>query len=187
LQTGWAVEGGARLLLFDDDLLRAWTVSFSVLHIYNHGKRPDIQVPFTTLVPDATDPNLPPTEIRFGVDVPGLTIRSLNRTFVTLGAGREWYLLGSGDCDGPAWRIGFDTGGRWGMTNLETHELRHRIDVIGGVWLAVHGDVEIPCGCCTLYGGLRAEWSYTWSDVLQQQNDSDLQDVTLMMTLGVRF
>lgn len=191
LQTGWAVEGGARLVLFDADLIRAWTVQFGVTHLYNHGKNPQIKVPFTTLVPGAgsdVDPNPQPELVRFGVDVPGVTIRSLNRTYVTLGLGREWYLMGSAACDdAPAWRFGVDFGGRYGMANLELWELRHRIDVIGGGFVAAHTDVEIPCGCCRVYAGFRAEWGYTWSDILQAQNKSDIQDLNLMMTLGVRF
>ena len=35
--------------------------------------------------------------------------------------------------------------------------------------------------------GFRAEWSYTFSEILQGQNNGDVQDVLLMLNLGVRF
>src|SRR5207248_1751425 len=45
-----------------------------------------------------------------GTTFPSLTIKSMNRTFVDLTGGREWYLNApaSGCC--PLWRAGFDAG-----------------------------------------------------------------------------
>jgi hypothetical protein len=114
-----------------------------------------------------------------------------NRTFLTLGGGREWYIFGSArgtrDSDCARWRIGVDGGGRYGTLKADMAEIRHFTDVIAGVYGAIHSDVDIPCGCCTFYGGLRAEFDYTWSDVLQIQNKSDLGGINLMLTFGVRY
>ena len=66
-------------------------------------------------------------------------------------------------------------------------QLRHLTDVIGGPYVAFRTDYEIPCGSCIYQFGLRAEWDYIWSDVLQRQNNSDVMDVNLLLTFGVRF
>jgi hypothetical protein len=34
---------------------------------------------------------------------------------------------------------------------------------------------------------LRGEWAYTWSDILQIQNNSDLSEFAVMIQAGVRF
>ncbi|MCC6418188.1 MAG: hypothetical protein IT429_08035 [Gemmataceae bacterium] len=190
LQTGWAIEGGARSLFFDTDLTGAWTVSYSVSNVNNHGKRPDIRIPLQILVPTPPTPQNTSggaAPVHFGVDVPGVTVQSLNRTYANLGFGREWWLLGSANCDGRNWRAGLDVGGRWGSANLGLQELRHRSDVIGAVWVALHTDVEIPWACYAFIAGFRVEWDYTWSDILQRQNNSDLTTFNLLANFGVRF
>ena len=68
-----------------------------------------------------------------------------------------------------------------------TVAIRHRTDVVGQVFFALHSDVEVPCGCCIFQAGVRVEWDYTWSDILQRQNDSNMQDLNVMINLGIRF
>jgi hypothetical protein len=111
----------------------------------------------------------------------------LNRTFFNLGGGREYYLFGAPQGDSWTWRAGFDAGGRYGSAKLELHEIRHRTDTIAGIFIALHSDVEIPYGCITLFAGVRLEWDYTWMDILQHQNNSDLQDINLILNTGFRF
>ena len=48
-------------------------------------------------------------------------------------------------------------------------------------------DIEYPCGCCTPFAGIRGEYGYTWTDILQHQNRADLQYLGLLFNLGVRF
>ncbi len=55
------------------------------------------------------------------------------------------------------------------------------------MFVGLSSDVEIPCGCCTFLAGMRGEWGYNWADILQHQNSSDLQDVNILFTAGVRF
>jgi hypothetical protein len=127
------------------------------------------------------------TRIDFGKGgVPGVTIQSLNRTFVNLGPGREWYLFGSAFAPGNKVRIGVDGGGRWGSARMELHEFHHRTDTIAGLYAAAHADLEIPCSpCCVFYAGLRVEWDYTWMDILQRT--SDIQDINALANFGVRW
>jgi hypothetical protein len=124
----------------------------------------------------------------FVYNAPGVTIHNYNRTFVNLALGREWYLTGSAlDC-GNKWRIGCDVGGRWGTSSLELNEIRHRVAVCEGLFVSLHSDLEIPCCSVVFLAGLRAEWSYTFCDqILQEQNDTNLQEINLMLTAGVRF
>jgi hypothetical protein len=190
LQTGWAIEGGGRSLFFNPAMTGAWAVNYSISNVTNHGENPEIKAPLNVLVPDAAGGA--PHSVQFGQNgLPGVTIRNLNRTFVNLGFGRDIYLFGSasppGQPSGTLWRVGVDFGGRYGTARLELEELRHRTDVIAGVWVGVHSDVEIPWGCSTFVVGLRLEWDYVWSDILQIQNDSDLMDLNLMLNFGVRF
>ena len=78
-------------------------------------------------------------------------------------------------------------GGAWGSASAEFNEIRHRTDVVGGVLASVHTDLEFPigCCCCVFYTGFRLEWSYIWGDILQRK--SDIEEINLLFTLGVRF
>ncbi|HYV38573.1 MAG TPA: hypothetical protein VE988_23010 [Gemmataceae bacterium] len=199
LQTGLYMGAGGKSLFFDPSATSAWTVELSIANINNHAHAPTTYtgIPLNIFVPQnpaspVTPPDstgaLPPQRVFFGKNgVPGVTVRDYNRTFFDVGGGREYYLCGSAGCGAPTWRVGCDTGGRWGSANIDFNEIRHRSDVIGGVWLAAHSDIEIPCGCCMIQGGLRVEYAYTWSDILQIQNKSDVQDVNILFNLGIRF
>lgn len=129
-----------------------------------------------------------PAQAFFVYTAPGVTIHNYNRTFFNFAVGREWYLQGSAHDCGTRWRAGADLGGRWGTTSLQLNEIRHRTAVAEGIFVALHSDVEIPCCSVVFLYGLRAEWSYTFSDqILQEQNDTNLQEFNLMATAGVRF
>jgi hypothetical protein len=128
------------------------------------------------------------TQAFFIYNAPGVTLHNYNRTFVNLALGREWYLKGTAlDC-GPKWRVGVDVGGRWGTSRLELNEIRHRTAVCEGLFVSAHTDVEYPCCSVVFLFGLRAEWSYTFCDqILQEINDTNLQEINIMLTTGVRF
>lgn len=176
LETGWMIGIGARELFFNPSLTAAWAVDFGISYTYNHGQRNDIAV----LVRGADDS----TRL--------LVTRSLHRTYFNMAVGREWYW--SAPANAPGWKLRFggDLGGRYGTLRADMDELGRRSffrrgDTIGSLFGAVHSDLEIPWGCCTLLSGVRAEWNYNWSDVFQAQNDADFQDLNLLLTLGVRF
>jgi hypothetical protein len=189
LQTGFYVGGGMRTLFFDQSQVNAWTVELGVANIYNHAHRPNNYpgIPLNILVPNPTAGG-PPLSVSFGKNgVPGVTLEAFNRTFFDVGVGREWYLWGSASNHGPNCRIGCDSGGRWGTARAEFNEIPHRTDTIGGIWVSAHADLEIPCGCCMFQSGFRFEYDYTWSDILQIQNKSDVQDLNFLFTVGLRF
>jgi hypothetical protein len=216
LGTGWDIDGGARALFFNPACDRAWTLDFSVSNVNNHASDQthrfflnDVTAGqaglFTTDPLTGTPvPNAPRAQ-QFGINPATLlttnqvlpafpvTVRSLNRTYANLGVGRDWYLWGPAHVVGvspgelPNWRVGVEFGGRYGTAKLELNEIRHRTDTIAGLYAAVYSDVECPWHCCVFTAGLRLEYSYTWDDILQSQNPSDVQDINLLVTIGVRF
>lgn len=191
LADGWMVEGGGRSLFVDADPVRAWTVELSLSHTYNEGNRPNIMfvVPVNIDVARRLSPASPFT---MG------SAAALQRTDVNAGFGREWWLLGNAcSCSGWNWRAGGEAGFRYGVTRLDLHVFTQNpnlafsqhdraTSINYGPYAAVHTDVEYPCGCCTFFGGLRAEWDYTRMNVYPLRNN-DLYDVNLLLNLGVRY
>lgn len=168
LDTGWRVQGGGRSLFFNTYQDAAWVIDVGLSYQYNHADHP------TSFMHNSIPSH----------------VSVLDRTFADLGFGRELYLVKAASCTGPNWRVGWDLGGRWGSTRLDVladlNNARTRLpDTIGAVFASLHTDLELPCGCCTFLGGFRAEYGYTWQDVLPQT--SDVQDVNFLLNLGVRF
>jgi hypothetical protein len=181
LETGWDIEGGVRSLFFNPAMDRDWSIDVSLSNILNRGQRSDITVPYNLLLTNPTTNALTTTTIP-------VSIRELNRTFFNAGLGLDWYLVGTAcACDAPRWRVGLDGGGRLGTAKVEFFQTSHHTDTIGGVYVGLHTDVEVPRGCCTFLAGFRVEWDYTWMDILQIQNNSDLMDVNFLATFGVRY
>ena len=180
LDVGWDVAVGGRTLLFDVAAEKAWTIDLSITNIFNNNSDRTSSYPLFNLPAGPGNPPIPEM---------GLIIKNLNRTYVNAAVGREWYLWGSASVAKPDTnlRVGVDMGGRYGTEKAEFTNFQHLTDVNAGVFLSVHSDLEVPWGCCIFQAGLRLEYGYTWSDILQQQNDGDIQDMTLMFTTGVRF
>lgn len=172
LQTGWEIQGGGRSLFFNSSLDAAWTVDLSIGNIYNNGNRPNLAILFQGVFPT--------------------TVQALNRTFVSAGVGREWYLLAPAESQDTNWRVGADVGGRMGSARLDLNDAtttsgyRRLNDVLGAVYLSLHTDAEFPCGGFTFLAGFRAEWDYTWMDIYRGPK-SDIVDVNLLVTTGVRY
>lgn len=184
LDHGWTIEGGARTLFFNPAADRAWVVDLGLSNTFNTAANSDLQVTlFNVRVPNAS--NQGGTQVL--AQVTG-NVHNLNQTFVNMSGGREWYLRGNAlDCRGTNWRVGFDAGGRYGTARMDFQGITHRTDTLGGLFIAAHSDVEIPCGGCVFQAGIRTEYGYTWSDLLQRQNDGDIQQIQLLFTLGARF
>jgi hypothetical protein len=192
LHTGWDIEGGGRLYLFNPPSTAAWTGTLSISNIFARTGN-DNQVITLHNVQVRVPP--PPTAVpstQFFQTVPNLalTVSSLSMTFVNLGFGRDWWLCGSADPGRQGrlnWRVGFDFGGRWGSAEVQFNEIQHRTDVVGGMYGAVHSDVEWPFRCGIGVAGIRLEYNYIWTSLLQDQNDGDFSSLNLLLQLGVRF
>jgi len=178
LQTGWSVTGGARALFFNEPLTKAWAFDIHIINTHESAGRHN--TPFAVTVFHRgirTD---------FGVGgAPGATLQDSNRTLLGMGWGREWYLRRPADDDGCKWRFGIDVGGRWGSHRVDLNEFSHLNDVIASMYTAAHSDLEFLWGRCLFHAGVRVEWAYTWSDILQQT--SDVQDLSVLLTVGVRY
>jgi hypothetical protein len=185
LDPGWVVQGGARVLFFDPSKLGAWTIDLSVSNIFNHAQSEHTATLQNIIVPGPA--NILGQSTAMVLPSKDVTFSSYNRTFVNAAFGREWYLWDPANCNGRMWRAGFDFGPRYGTEKLNLNELRHRTHVAGGAFISLHTDVEWPCGACIYQAGFRAEWSYTFSEILQDQNNAEVYDVLLMLNLGVRF
>lgn len=188
LDTGWSISGGARTLFFNPQQTAAWTVDLGIINIYNYGNHRDQTVTLTNVTVPTTNPI---TGQNGTTTIPSIAtaVRSYNQTMGNLGIGKEWYLTGCADVttDHVNWRVGVDGGGRYGAAKVELTGLRHETDVVGGMFIALHSDVELPWGNCLLQAGVRTEYGYTWSDILQHQNDADVQYINVLVTAGLRY
>jgi hypothetical protein len=187
IDTGWDIEGGARSLFFNRDVDAAWTVDIGITNVFNPASKNAGQVTLQNVPLKTIDQTGTATTI----NVPALNVTpgNLNRTSVNLAGGREIWLLGTADSShyDLNWRVGWDVGGRWGTQKLELNELEHRNSQFGGVFVALHSDIEVPCGNCILQTGIRTEWSCDFSQILQNDNNGNVMDLNLMFTLGIRF
>jgi hypothetical protein len=181
LQTGWEIEGGGRVLFLNPARDAAWIVDLGIVNVWNHSNRPDVTLPLNVYETDPTTGVTALTPVN-------ATASDINRTMASGGLGRDWWLFGgtANDC-GRKCRVGFDIGGRYGSDKADFHEIRHRTDEIGGPYAAIHADLEWGCGGCTFVAGLRLEYEYISSDVLQSANSGDIADISLLVNFGVRF
>jgi hypothetical protein len=187
LETGWTLMGGARGLLFNEDLTAAWVFDLHVINIHQYAGAHNRAFPLTVFqngVPTTSGV----TPSAGGGFEPNFNLEDVNRTMAGLGFGREWYLWKPADFDGFMCRFGVDGGGRWGSERLNVVDgarSAHKVGVIEGTYLAAHGDLEMPCGNVMFHAGMRLEWAYTFSNILERF--SDVQDLTLLFTVGVRY
>jgi hypothetical protein len=185
--------GGARGLLFNEEMTAAWLVDLHVINIHQYAGTHNRAFPLTVfqngvpITTGAVSP-APPVGVGGGVEPP-FNLEDMNRTMAGLGFGREWYPWHPADFDGPKWRIGLDGGGRWGSERLnvvDSARSAHTTGVVEGAYVALRSDLEVPCGNVMFQAGLRLEWAYTFSDILQQGN-SNMQDLSLLLSVGVRY
>ena len=110
LDTGWLVEGGGRTLFFNQDATATWNIDLGLSYVWNHGAHP-LQTPFPARTVTTTD--------EFGITTESIvsdkvTVDNVYRTYVSIGGGREWYLMGSDGGCGSNWVVGVDGGFRYG-------------------------------------------------------------------------
>jgi hypothetical protein len=174
IETGWMVQGGGRSLFFNVPRTSAWTVDVGIGNIWNNGNRPNLT--YSILQSPAPVSTL-----------------AMYRTYVALAGGKVWYLNGPADNCHFNWRIGIDGGGQLGTERLDVmdpaapngSDFRRRNDIFGGLLTAVYTDIEIPFKSCAIYTGIRAEYLYTFCDIVPM--NSDISNVNLLWTIGFRY
>lgn len=182
LKTGWSITGGMRALFFNEPLSRAWTVDLHIINTSESGGAQDTQFPITFFQNGTRS-----DQVVFN-GVAGrktFSVLNINRTMFGVGFGREWYLREPADSDGCKWRFGIDGGGRYGSQRVHFNEFGHVVDVVGAMYASAHTELEFPWHSLIFHVGARFEWSYIWSDALQQTSDS--QDLSLLLTIGIRY
>jgi hypothetical protein len=187
MKPGLDVEGGVRVLFFNTAEDGAWTADLFLKNM-NFATQAHRKVNIDNF--NSVTPNGLGGTNTTVIPVFPVTPSGLNDTTVNLVFGREFYLWGSTtDCKvkQPKWRAGFDLGGSWGSSKLDLLEIPHKTATVGGMCASIHTDIEVPCGCCIIYGGVRLEYGYLYNDILQKQNDTDLQTLSATLTMGLRY
>jgi hypothetical protein len=182
LKTGWSVTGGTRALFFNEAETSAWAVDLHIINTNESAGKQNTQFPVLFF-----QNGVPSNQVLFRGNT-GLTkfsIQNANRTLAGLGVGKEWYIWKPATSDDCKWRFGVDFGGRWGSQRVNFNEFDHLVGPVEAVYADVHSEMEIPWGRWMFHAGVRIEWAYDWSNVLQRV--SDAQDISLMITMGVRF
>ena len=193
LNTGIMVGGGGRSLFFNQPGDAAWAIDIGLSYQHNRGKlaRPIdmfVRVPpqedFTGAITEQPDAFI------------SARIRGVHRTSFNFAFGREWFLFGPGSpgAQSNGWnvRVGADLGGRWGTAHIDV--LREdnndfyfrRQGVTHGFFTAAHCGWEVPFGGWVWFGGIRAEYGYTWMNIAHPHK-SDIQDANVLFQTGVRF
>lgn len=189
LNTGWNIGGGGRSLFFNPEADNAWVIDLGISNThYNSNDRSIVATLFNLPYLDRSGQDFNQGANR-AIIVPAVNVGiiALNTTFVNLSGGKEIYLRGNALNKENSWRVGGDVGGRYGSGKAEFVGFPHLKDTIGGVFLSLHSDLQIPFGKVSLIAGLRVEWDYIWNGVLQSQNNSDLSNINLLYSGGIQF
>lgn len=192
LKPGYTLQAGGRTLFFDASNTMAWTADLGIRSTWYDVRGARRITQFNIPRQETTiNPFTGATTTETVIDaIRQVTPSSYNQTAVHLSIGNEWYLSGPASCcaDSPlGCRLGYDLGGIWGSSRVVYREIMHGNDVIKGVYLALHADVECPYKCCVLFGGIRTEFSYTRSQILQGHNDSNLAAINGLANFGIRW
>jgi hypothetical protein len=181
MNTGFTSTFGSRTLLFNPAADCAFTVDFGITNTWWSLTNAPSYTLFDTPLP----PNIFGQVLRGTQRVNPIRMHMMT---LDLSGGLEYYVWGTAVCDGTSkCRVGFDVGGRYGTARMDFRRVVHRKDAVGGVLLAAHTDYECPFGICTFYAGARVEYGYLWNDLLQSHNDTDVQSVSGLVTLGLKF
>ncbi len=186
LETGWEVEGGGRSLFFNPDMSAAWTLEANLVYFYNQANAGN-RIPIVQTTPAPAPPGNPPTP----VTPDQLHLREFHRTNVNVNVGREWFYTYRTQDWNIGWRYGIDGGGSLGTVRADFQMLTtrpHRTGILYGETVALHTDIEIPRGCCTMVSGFRLEYEHdSMPRVVQRQNNGNLSSLNFLWNLGVRF
>ena len=186
-RSGWVYQFGGRSLFFNRTADAAWVIDLGLSTTINRGRR--LAQPISVLASElrGADPSNTFT-------IP-LGIRSISRTSFNYGIGRDWFFNGPGvlgQAPDTNWRFGVDIGGRYGTASIgfepqdDPGGYRRRQRIYHGIDLGTSLNWERNFGGWILLAGVRAEYGYTWLNLIPPL-DGDIQDVNLMLTLGVRF
>jgi len=193
LLPGITAGGGGRSFLFNPEGTAAWTIDLGLTYTYNRGIQDD-----TLFALDKGSISIDPifgTQTTIPPSLQRYRLRALHRTSFNYGFGRDCWLWGPGT---PGYESGWNIrwgallGGRWGTAHADlvpfgedTGYYRSQATFLG-VYFDAHVNWEVPLGGSILFGGLALQYGRDWMNILPPL-DSDLDNVNLMLTAGLRF
>jgi hypothetical protein len=184
LNTGWTVGGGTRTLFFDPTYTSAWVVDLGLSYTHNWGA--GSKDPETLFLRQSNQERV------------GLAgIRGVHRTSFNFNFGRDVWLMGCGNnggMQGTNVRVGAWVGGRWGTAHVDLDPLdefpgngyARRQNAFEGFVVGSHITWDTPMGGWILFGGLRAEYGYDWTNLVPPIQ-GNINNVNIQASLGVRF
>jgi hypothetical protein len=194
LHPGWDIGGGVRTLFFDPSHTAAWTLDLGGSFTHNFGTggskllNLDIRQPISVNTTTGSATNQPDL-----LELSG--IRGIDRSSFNYNLGRDWWLWGSGNAggmQGPNLRVGGWVGGRYGTSHVDvvpvdqTNGYARRQNVFEGITVGGHITYDIPMGGWVLFGGLRAEYGYDWTNLVPPIG-GNIQYINVQFSIGIRY
>lgn len=194
LNTGWTIGGGAKTLFFSPSHTSAWTLDLgaSYTHNWGQGSRDGVNLFLRTpaQISQVTGTVTPqPDRAVFS------GIQAIHRSSFNFSIGRDVWLMGAGNVGGEAGtnvRVGAWVGGRYGSAHVDIAPLNEvdgysrRQNVFEGFFAGTHLTCETPLGGWILFGGLRAEYGYDWTNLVPPLQ-GNINNINLQATIGIRF
>ena len=194
LNTGWSVGGGARTLFFDPTHTAAWTIDLGLSYTHNWGT--GSHSPVTLLLRNPPTQNQTTGVITVNPDISALSaINGIHRESFNYNFRHNWWLWGAGNTGGETGtnvRVGGWVGGRYGSSHVDIIPLNQpggysrRQNVFEGFVVGAHVTCEMPMGAWILFGGLRAEYGYDWTNLVPPIQ-GNLNNANVQVSLGIRF
>jgi hypothetical protein len=194
LNTGWTVGDGVRSLFFDPTHTTAWTFDLSGSYTHNSGQ--GSRDPANLFLRTQPTVNTATGAVTVLPDRPALSaIQGIHRLSFNFAIGRDVWLMGAGNVGGETGtnvRVGGWVGGRYGSSHVDIIPLdvpngySRRQNVFEGVFVGTHLTCETPLGGWILFGGLRAEYGYDWTNLVPPLQ-GNINNINLQATLGIRF
>ena len=180
--SGWTVGGGVRTLFFDPTHTAAWTVDYGLSYTHNWGQ-------------GSRDPQFLWIRQAAGDRIAFSGIRAIHRTSFNFNFGRDVWLWGAGNTggmEGTNVRVGGWVGGRYGTSQVDFDPLAEvdgyarRQNVFHGVVVGAHATFDMPMGGWALFGGMRAEYGYDWTNLVPPLQ-GNIHNANIQLTLGIRY
>lgn len=182
LGLGWTVGGGVRTLFFNPDHTAAWALDYGLSFTHNGGQNE--KDPATLFIRQTP-----------GDRVALSGVRGVYRTSFNFSVGRDVWLMGSGNTggmQGTNCRVGGWVGGRYGTSHVDIIPLdeidgyARRQNVFHGVFVGAHATADVPMGGWILFGGVRAEYGYDWTNLIPPLQ-GNIHNINVQLSLGIRY
>jgi hypothetical protein len=194
LYTGWDIGASLRTLFFDPTHTAAWTLDLGGSYTHNFGV--ETHNPANLLIKQqpivnsttGTETNQPDL-LEFS------SIHGVDRSSFNYNLGRDWWLMGRGNEGGEHGtnlRVGVWIGGQYGTAHADVIPLgipgayERRQNAFEGITCGGHVTLEKPIGGWILFGGLRAQYVYDWTNIVPPIN-GNFSSIDIQLQVGIRY